>query len=685
MRSSIRSILVLPLGILLSAPFALGVEAQATPSDGDLPVRLVAEPDRLSVRVGEAVPFSVRALNAAGDEVEVELLLRGSRAGVAVDDGMAFGLDVGEHSIVAAVLPPVGVAMDDPPTLTIPVEVTWPAIQEVTVTPVEGQLYAGTHVRYEARGVHSDESLRPNPRVQWSTSDPALASVDRFGRVIALQEGTVRIIAEVEGVRGEREERIEPFPAARIQVQAERELARTGDVLELRSQALDEAGGEIPDLPIRWSYTWVPHDSIVEPGAAAVVKDDRFVAQFPGTYTLWAQAGPATGFTTVEVESRQVVQRLEVLGQGRVSHRRTSDFWVFEGMDGRDYAVTGTWGSDGFTYFWDVTDPTNHILVDSIQVDARTVNDVKVSPDGRYAALTREGASDRRNGVVIIDMADPANPVLATEYDEGLTGGVHNAYPMNDYLYVLSAGEKYLIVDMQDIYNPRTVSEVNLPGSRIHDVWVHDGIAYSAEWRTGVVMTDVGNGRWGGSPENPVVVTTYPLPGGNTHAVFPYYQESTGRFYIFAGDEVIGRSGFALEGGNNRAPYDPDVPGSGTPRNTAGYIHIVDFTDPENPKKVARYHVPEYGTHNIWVEDDILYQAYYEGGLRLVDVSGLLMGNLYTQDREIAVFKPNDPIGYVANAPTTWSAMPFKGNIFLSDANSGLWAVQLQPRGELVP
>jgi hypothetical protein len=65
------------------------------------------------------------------------------------------------------------------------------------------------------------------------------------------------------------------------------------------------------------------------------------MAQFPGTYTVWAQAGPASGFTTVEVESRQVVQRLEVLGQGRVSHRRTSDFWVFEGVDGRDYAVTG--------------------------------------------------------------------------------------------------------------------------------------------------------------------------------------------------------------------------------------------------------------------------------------------------------------------------------------------------------
>ena len=76
-----------------------------------------------------------------------------------------------------------------------------------------------------------------------------------------------------------------------------------------------------------------------------------------------------------------------------------------------------------------------------------------------------------------------------------------------------------------------------------------------------------------------------------------------------------------------------------------------DFTDPENPQMVARYEVTEYGTHNMWVEDDVLYQAYYEGGMRLVDVSGELMGNLYTQGREISVYKANDPLGWIPNAP----------------------------------
>jgi hypothetical protein len=90
--------------------------------------------------------------------------------------------------------------------------------------------------------------------------------------------------------------------------------------------------------------------------------------------------------------------------------------------------------------------------------------------------------------------------------------------------------------------------------------------------------------------------------------------------------------------------------------------------------------MPEYGTHNMWVEDDILYQAYYEGGARMVDVSGELMGNLYTQGREIAVFKAHDPAGWIANAPAAWSVIPHKGNIFFSDNTSGLWAIRLQPQ-----
>jgi len=262
-----------------------------------------------------------------------------------------------------------------------------------------------------------------------------------------------------------------------------------------------------------------------------------------------------------------------------------------------------------------------------------------------------------------------------------VTGGVHNMFATDDYLFALAGGDKYVIIDVRDPYAPKYVSEYNHPNSRIHDVWVHDGVAYSSEWQNGVVVVDVGNGRWGGSIENPTFVTNVPYPVGRTHAAFPYYQESTGKFYLFLGDEILTREGAAFEGFGGNAPYDPETGQGGVQSPSSGYVHIIDFTDPGNPKDVARYEIPEAGTHNMWVEDDVLYQAYYEGGLRVVDVSGELMGNLAQQGREIAIFKPFDPQGFMANMPNVWGPQPYKGFVFFSDFNSGLWATKIQPRG----
>ena len=116
----------------------------------------------------------------------------------------------------------------------------------------------------------------------------------------------------------------------------------------------------------------------------------------------------------------------------------------------------------------------------------------------------------------------------------------------------------------------------------------------------------------------------------------------------------------------------------GLPTYPRGWFHFIDFTDLEAPKEVARYQVPEAGTHNLWIEGDVLYGAYYNGGLRVVDISGELMGDLYRQGREIAFFLSADPDGHIANAPMVWGPQPHKGNIFFTDWNSGLWCVRLE-------
>ncbi len=80
-------------------------------------------------------------------------------------------------------------------------------------------------------------------------------------------------------------------------------------------------------------------------------------------------------------------------------------------------------------------------------------------------------------------------------FDEDLTGGVHNAFAMNDYLYAISGGQKYIIIDVKDVYKPKRVGEYRYPGARIHDLC--NGIAYSAQGGIGAVIVDLGNGKWG--------------------------------------------------------------------------------------------------------------------------------------------------------------------------------------------
>ena len=460
---------------------------------------------------------------------------------------------------------------------------------------------------------------------------------------------------------------------ASLEIEGGLDQARTGDVLHATAIAIDAGGQRVSDAPVSFSLIAHPEDTVVAQFPPAEIdQQGRFVAQKAGDYTILAIAPGHVARYTVQIANRLVTQEVQFIGQGAVRDVPTSDLWIWEGVDGRDYAVTGTWGANGVAYFWDVTDPSSPELIDSVVVDARTVNDVKISEDGRVAVISREGASNRRNGIVILDVTNPRDVQIHSTFDDELTGGVHNVFIYDNHVYAVNNGRRFDVINIEDPTNPYRVGrfELDTPGHAIHDVWVVDGIAYTSNWGDGVVLIDVGNGIMGGSPSNPIKITSYADFGGATHAAFPY-ESPTGKFYVFMGDER-GRPGFDGQEGN-------------VPPLMGGYIHIVDFTDPMNPEEVARYEVPEAGSHNLWIEGDKLYAAYYNGGMRVVDISGELKGNLMYQNREIARYLAYDPEGYVPNAPFTWGPQPYKGNLFFAEHNSGLWAVKLQPRRVLTP
>jgi hypothetical protein len=107
--------------------------------------------------------------------------------------------------------------------------------------------------------------------------------------------------------------------------------------------------------------------------------------------------------------------------------------------------------------------------------------------------------------------------------------------------------------------------------------------------------------------------------------------------------------------------------------NASGDIHVVDVSDLLHPVEVAGFRLQGAGAHNFWMDEarQILYAAYYNGGVVALDVSGTLSGDL--ADRLIDRIEPGG-----AGNTYTWGVQLANGSIYASDMLSGLWQIALE-------
>lgn len=419
-----------------------------------------------------------------------------------------------------------------------------------------------------------------------------------------------------------------------------------GDVVHLRVEALDPDGVPVVNPTPAWSVS--PAD------AGLLTANGRFVGYRPGTVTLVATLGGAADTVVVEVGARGLSGSFEVVGRGEVSARYTSDLWIVG-----DHAYSGTWGqratpagarAGNRAYAWDISNPANPILTDSVSVDARVVNDVKVRPDGRFAVITHELSNDGLNGVSLLDLSDPARPQVIRRFTQGLESGIHNVWIDGDHVYLVvdGVGNGLRVMDVSDPTDPRIVASFYAGTSFLHDVYVRDGLAFLSHWDAGLVILDVGNGVRGGSPANPVEVGRLADLGGQTHNAW-YWPEAG---YVFVGEEDYG---------------------------TPGFMHVVDVSDMTRPREVATFKVPGATPHNFWLDEDrgILYLAWYGNGLRALDVTGELLGSLELQGREIAGLR-YEPSGTCSSetGTCTWAPQLHRGLVWVSDMNHGILSLR---------
>lgn len=610
--------------------------------------------------VGQTLKLTAIAKDAAGNVVNVEpsTYFAGPFDAAAADDSGNLKLFAPGEVIAGAI---VGGKTGFTKIMVKPA-----TIKTVEIKSIATPLVAGGAVQLEATTRIFNGDPRTGVPITWSSSRPAIARVDAGGVVTGIAAGEAVIKATSGMAAGTTTIKVVKSSLTGLTIEPGSSKANTGDVVHFTAK-----GTPNNNFTPRWA---------VSGNGATIYSDGVFVGEQPGTYIVTASSGNIVATASVVVTPRNAEREIQLVGRAPFKEFQGAEVWAIG-----NYAYYSTI-SDRFLVY-DISDPAHPKLTDTVMVDARIVNDISTTADGKILVISREGASSRKNGISFYDASDPAHPKLISEYTATVTGGVHSAFVDKHYVYLTDdATGSMRVIDFADVKNPKEVARWQtetegistirtkegdtVVGRYLHDLQIKDGLAYLAYWHDGLVILDVGAGIKGGSPEQPKLVSQFrfnhnELYGNGwlagTHSVF------RDRNYVFIGDEVF--PSFFDISSHKRIPV-------------RGIVHVIDVADINNPRKVAEYPVPEGGAHNMWVEDGIMYMGYYSGGGRVVDVSGELRGDLYRQGREIGRLWTGDPESFRPNLAFTWGAQPHKGVVYFNDVNSGLWVVKLGPRIE---
>lgn len=405
------------------------------------------------------------------------------------------------------------------------------------------------------------------------------------------------------------------------------------------------------------SVDWIAAAGKGTPSAATTTTDDLGTTQV--TWTLGGNAGgmalkarlaalDSVSFTATATGT------FTVLGGGNnVPERYGSDLWLADG-----FGYSGTWGNrnavGNAVKIWQLNGGVPVIHDSIITPNVGTISDIEVSPDGKWLVFTGENSTNR--GIHVYELTAPGTPVFrAKDNTYNLHTGALSVIGGKLYAFTAKnpANPALVIYDLSAA-GAGTITQVSItaipPNYGIHDTFVRDGLAFVFAWNEGVYIYDVGNGMRGGTPQAPVLVSQTRNIGGETHNGWWFWGPGGEKRYLFIGEE------------------GPGLVGS----RSSGDIHVLDVSDLAAPREVAIYSMGNIGVHNFWMDEarEILYAAYYDGGVVALDVSGVLSGNL--ANREIARIRPGG-----MGSTYTWGVMLYDNALYASDMVSGFWQLGL--------
>jgi hypothetical protein len=435
--------------LLLSLPCLVGAQTVA---------RVVVTPASPRVVAGQTMQLRAEALDANGRRVPDAVLkfqqIGGDFEASVNDSGFVEAGAVGTMPVtITAVL------RDEKPVISkVDVVIVPGPATSMTLEPRAVRLVPRQSVPLEAKVYSAAGDLRTDV-VRWTSSSPAV-TVNSDGTITAVRAGRATVTATSGTVRTSMNVEVVAANVASMTITPSAMRARTGDVVRFNVSVKNAAGAAINGLTPTWTFA---------PGHGQIEPDGAFVGYEAGTYTITASVGPHSTQTVVTLAPRDVRRTASVVGTLVRSAFPTSEVWVHP--NGK-VAYLGTHLGGDRVYVLDVADPAKPMIVDSVMVNARVINDVMTSEDGKVMVITREGAADRKNGIVLATLDDPLHPKIVGAFTDSVTAGVHSAYiytqpKFGRHVYLTNDGTGALhIIDINDPANPKQVAMWKTPDGR---------------------------------------------------------------------------------------------------------------------------------------------------------------------------------------------------------------------------
>ncbi|MCK0108041.1 choice-of-anchor B family protein [Flavobacteriaceae bacterium S0825] len=333
-----------------------------------------------------------------------------------------------------------------------------------------------------------------------------------------------------------------------------------------------------------------------------------------------------------------------------------NDSWGWtDPVSGKEYALMCT--SIGVS-FVDISNPIDPILVGNLPTATSNSlwRDVKVYND--YAFVVSEASG---HGMQVFDLSRLRNvtsppEVFTDDVHYTQFGNAHNIVINEDSGFAYAVGTNTFgggphFVNIQDPLNPTPA------GGYSNDSYSHDAqvVTYNgpdADYSGSEILI--------GSNENEVVIVDVTDKNNPTNISSISYSNIG---FTHQGWFTEDQKYFILGDETDEINY-----------NTRTRTLVFDFTDLDNPI----FHMQHLGPttsidHNVYVKGNLLYQANYTSGIRIIDIS-----NLETNTMTEIGFFDTYPENNSTSFHGAWNVYPYfeSGNIIISDIERGLFIIR---------